>query len=71
MQRYILFREAHPQVPLFFGAGNVTELLDADTQGVNALLAALAAEVEASILFTPEYSAKARGSVRKPAGRQR
>ena len=66
--RYIRFRETHPQVPLFFGAGNVTELLDADTQGVNALLAALAAEVEAAILFTPEYSAKARGSVLELAG---
>jgi len=68
LKRYVLFREACPQVPLFFGAGNVTELLDADTQGVNALLAALAAEVGAAILFTPEYSAKARGSVRELAG---
>lgn len=65
LHRYILFRQAHPEVPLFFGAGNVTELLDADTQGVNALLAALGAEVGACILFTPEYSAKARGSVRE------
>ncbi|MDM7934649.1 MAG: dihydropteroate synthase-like protein [Methanothrix sp.] len=63
--RYMLFRERHPDMPLFFGAGNVTELLDADSQGVNALLAALAAEVGASILFTPEHSAKAKGSVRE------
>ncbi|OPY47085.1 MAG: Pterin binding enzyme [Methanosaeta sp. PtaU1.Bin016] len=65
LHRYILFRQAHPEVPLFFGAGNVTELLDADTHGVNALLAALGAEVGACILFTPECSAKARGSVRE------
>jgi dihydropteroate synthase-like protein len=65
LQRYILFRDAHPQVPLFFGAGNVTELLDADSQGVNALLASLGVEAGAAILFTPEYSAKARGSVRE------
>ena len=63
LQRYTVFREAHPDIPLFFGAGNVTELLDADSQGANALLAALGAEIGASILFTPEYSAKARGSV--------
>jgi len=67
LQRYVLFREANPHFPLFFGAGNVTELMDADTQGVNALLAALAAELGAAILFTPEYSAKARGSVRELA----
>ncbi|MDQ1262515.1 MAG: hypothetical protein QG575_1696, partial [Euryarchaeota archaeon] len=44
LQRYLAFRQDHPQIPLFFGAGNVTELLDADTVGVNALLAALASE---------------------------
>ncbi len=65
IQRYTVFRETHPNIPLFFGAGNVTELLDADSQGANALLAVLAAEVGADILFTPEYSAKARGSVRE------
>lgn len=67
IQRYMQFSRRHPGVPLFFGAGNVTELLDADTNGVNALLAAIGAEVGASILFTPEYSAKAAGSVRELA----
>ena len=65
--RYMDFSRRHPEIPLFFGAGNVTELLDADTSGVNALLAALGAEVGAAILFTPEYSAKAAGSVRELA----
>jgi dihydropteroate synthase-like protein len=60
---YIDFRKSNPNLPLFFGVGNVTELLDADSQGSNALLAALGSELEASILFTPEYSPKARGSV--------
>ncbi|HUS75243.1 MAG TPA: dihydropteroate synthase-like protein [Methanothrix sp.] len=63
LQRYLLFCQDHPDIPLFFGAGNVTELMDADTAGVNALLAALGAEIGASILFTPEFSAKAMGSV--------
>ncbi len=60
LHKYVLFNKAYPKIPLFFGAGNVTELLDADTIGTNALLAALGAEVHASVLFTPEYSAKAR-----------
>ena len=67
LQRYLLFRQDHPDIPLFFGAGNVTELMDADTVGVNALLAALGAETGASILFTPEYSGKAAGSVHELA----
>ena len=65
LERYISFKEAYPHIPLFFGAGNVTELIDADTQGTNALLAAMGTEVGASILFTPEYSPKAKGSVRE------
>jgi dihydropteroate synthase-like protein len=63
--RYLKFRDDHPEIPLFFGIGNVIELLDADSQGMSALLAALGAEMRADILFTPEYSPKARGSVRE------
>ncbi len=65
LKGYLDFRGNNPDVPLFFGVGNVTELLDADSEGANALLAAIAAEVGASILFTPEYSPKARGSVKE------
>jgi dihydropteroate synthase-like protein len=49
--------------PLFFGAGNVTELLDADSIGINALLAGMAKELGAAVLFTSEHSDKTRGSV--------
>jgi dihydropteroate synthase-like protein len=65
LQSYLDFRKKYPDVPLFFGVGNVTELLDADSQGMNALLAALGVEIGANILFTPEYSPKARGSVKE------
>ncbi len=51
--------------PLFFGVGNVTELMDADSVGINAILAGIASELNADILFTPEYSDKAFGSVRE------
>ena len=65
INRYRKFHLAFPDVPLFFGVGNVTELIDADSQGVNGLLAAIGSEVGASVLFTPEYSEKARGSIRE------
>lgn len=51
------------KVPLFFGVGNVTELLDTDSVGVNSLLSGIAMELGASILFTPEESGKTIGSV--------
>ncbi|MBI5680017.1 MAG: dihydropteroate synthase-like protein [Methanobacterium sp.] len=53
--------------PLFFGVGNVTELLDTDSVGVNSLLSGIAMELGASILFTPEESGKTIGSVHELA----
>ena len=49
--------------PVFFGAGNVVELIDADSVGMNALLAGIAMEVGAAVIFTSEHSDKTYGSV--------
>lgn len=62
---YKLFRRIDETTPMLFGLGNVTELIDVDSPGVNGLLSALACEVGANLLFVPEFSAKARGSVRE------
>jgi len=51
--------------PLFFGAGNVAELLDADSIGINALLAGIAMEAGAAIIFSSEHSDKTRGSIKE------
>ena len=67
LRAYQLFRRQDPATPVLYGLGNVTELIDVDSPGVNGLLAALASEVGANLLFIPEYSAKARGSVRETA----
>jgi len=63
LNRFREFRKRDRTTPLFFGIGNVTELMDADSQGIHAILSAIAAELDANILFSPEYSFKARGSV--------
>jgi len=49
--------------PIFFGAGNVVELFDADSVGINALLGGIAMEIGASIIFTSEHSDKTQGSI--------
>jgi dihydropteroate synthase-like protein len=67
LKAYQLFRRRNADTPVLFGLGNVTELMDIDSTGVNGLLAALACEVEAELLFIPEHSVKARGSVRETA----
>ena len=63
ISRYYKFREHDRTTPLFFGVGNVTELIDADSIGVNSILSGIAMELGASVLFTPEFSQKACGSV--------
>jgi len=62
---YGLFRKKYPRTPMFFGAGNVSEMLDADSPGINALLAAVAGELGVDLLFTTEASGKTRGAVRE------
>jgi dihydropteroate synthase-like protein len=62
---YRLFHKEEPATLLLFGIGNVTELIDADSTGVFAAVAALAAEVGADMLHVPEYSVKNRGGVRE------
>ena len=70
LESMIAFRDyavRNPNVPLFVGLSNVTELFDADSVGINALLARLAAEVNASMLLATEKSSKAKGTVREEA----
>ena len=66
LESFIAFKEfaaRNPDVPLFVGVSNVTELMDADSVGVNAILARLSSEVDASILLATEKSDKAKGTV--------
>jgi dihydropteroate synthase-like protein len=68
LESMIAFRDfavRNPYVPLFVGVSNVTELFDADSLGVNALLARLSSEVNASMLLATEKSSKAKGTVRE------
>lgn len=67
LKAYQLFRQLEGETPMLFGLGNVTELIDVDSPGVNGLLTAIACEVGADLLFVPEFSTKARRSVRETA----
>ncbi|MDR3223341.1 MAG: dihydropteroate synthase-like protein [Methanobrevibacter sp.] len=56
------FKDGNPN-PLFFGVGNVSELMDVDSTGVNSLISGIAMELKASVLFTPDESGKTWNSV--------
>lgn len=62
---YHTFKTSKPEIPLFVGIGNVTELIDVDSVGVNAILVELAYEVGASLVLTSEHSTKTFGSTRE------
>jgi dihydropteroate synthase-like protein len=67
---YVAFREfnrRNPDIPLLTGIANIVELFDADSVGVNALLARLSSEVNVDILLTTEKTPKARGCVHEVA----
>ena len=59
---YDLVARELPGKPMMMGFCNVSELLDADSPGVNALLACLAAELGVSLVLTTEESPKTRRS---------
>ncbi|MFX1564753.1 MAG: dihydropteroate synthase-like protein [Promethearchaeota archaeon] len=63
LQTYAEFHQQQPDVPMLMGVGNITELLDADSPGVNAILAGLATELKVSLLLTTEVSPKTKGAV--------
>ena len=64
ISQYYGFRKASAQ-PMMLGVGNVVELMDVDSPGLNGLLATMAVELDASLLLTTENSQKTRNSVRE------
>ncbi|MDR1944013.1 MAG: DUF6513 domain-containing protein [Synergistaceae bacterium] len=63
--RFYEYRSKNPAVPMLIGAGNVTELLEADSAGVNALLSVCIQELGIEYVLTTEVAAWARGTVRE------
>jgi len=60
-----LYRERNPNDVLLAGVGNVVELIDADSVGINAIMAGFAKELKIPLLLTTEVSSKCRGSVKE------
>ena len=63
--RYVALRERYPDVAIMMGIGNVTELTEADTSGINAVLLGMAAELRVAAVLTTSVSLHARRAVRE------
>ena len=65
LHRYRRLRRRFPDVAILMGVGNVTELTDADTTGINALLFGLASELGIDAVLTTSVSGHACAAVRE------
>jgi dihydropteroate synthase-like protein len=63
--RYQRLRREFPEVPILMGIGNVTELTDADTTGINAVLLGIISELGINAVLTTAVSPHARRAVRE------
>ncbi|MBN1904462.1 MAG: dihydropteroate synthase [Deltaproteobacteria bacterium] len=65
IERYINLRKCYPDKEIMMGLGNLTELIDADSNGINALMAGVATELDINYLLTTEVISWAKGSVKE------
>ncbi|NJD36237.1 MAG: dihydropteroate synthase [Betaproteobacteria bacterium] len=63
--RYRELRNVLPETEIMMGIGNLTELTDADTAGMNALLIGIASELGITNILATEVSPHARSAVRE------
>lgn len=63
--RYVDLRRRRPDVPILMGIGNVTELTDADTTGINALLMGLCSELDITAVLAVQVSPHCRTAIRE------
>ncbi len=65
LQRYARCRELYPDLPMMMGIGNLTELTDVDSAGINMLLLGICQELDIRSVLTTNVINWARTSVRE------
>jgi dihydropteroate synthase-like protein len=65
LARYVELRDRYPDIEIMMGTGNVSELTDADTAGLNAFMLGVMSELRITHLLTTEVSPHARSVVRE------
>jgi dihydropteroate synthase len=65
VMRYAELRRDRPDAPILMGIGNVTELTDADTTGINAILMGMISELRIGAVLAVQVSPHCRTAVRE------
>lgn len=63
--RYAELRRERPEAPILMGIGNLTELTDADTTGINAILMGMISELKVTAVLAVQVSPHCRTAVRE------
>lgn len=63
--RYCLIRQRYPELPMMMGIGNLTELSDVDSAGINLMLLGICQELNIQSVLTTQVINWARSSVRE------
>jgi dihydropteroate synthase-like protein len=63
--RYHTLRQKYPDAPIMMGVGNLTELTDADTSGINAMLFGIISELGITNVLATEVSPHARRAIKE------
>jgi dihydropteroate synthase-like protein len=65
LERYVAFRKRYPEKKLLMGIGNQTELMESDSTGINAFLAAVCEELSVDAVLTTSVISWATGAVKE------
>ena len=65
LRRYAALRERYPDISVMMGVGNLTELTEADTSGINALLFGVISELRIDNALATQVSPHARRAIRE------
>jgi dihydropteroate synthase-like protein len=63
--RYYDLRKRRPDIPILMGIGNVTELTDADTTGINAILMGMCSELHITAVLAVQVSPHCRTAIKE------
>lgn len=65
VHRFVEYRNLFPNDDMFMGIGNLTELTEADSTGINALLLGICVELKVRYVLTTEVIGWAKGAVKE------
>jgi dihydropteroate synthase len=65
LENFFILRRRYPHAEMLMGLGNLTELTEADTTGITAVMAGIISELQINYVLTTEVISWARGAVRE------